>query len=196
MNSRGHNESNRAGSMNNESRASSDSNRDITEGEWFDVVNEFDQVIGRAPRTEVHRRGLLHRAAHVWVFDRNGRVFLQKRSMAKECFPGKWDSSASGHLGVDESYADCAVRELLEELGCIPDDPLEPLFKLSACLETGNEFAWIYRAEDDGPFQLQASEIDDGAWFTEAEIERWMQRAPDDFAGTVRLIWARLHETP
>jgi 16S rRNA (adenine1518-N6/adenine1519-N6)-dimethyltransferase len=71
--------------------------------ELFDVVNERDEVIGQAPRREVHRRGLRHRAVHVMIFDRRGRVFLQKRSARKDCHPYRWDSSAAGHLqvGVD-----------------------------------------------------------------------------------------------
>ena len=45
--------------------------------EFFDVVNECDEVIGRAPRREVHARDLLHRAIHVLVFNARGEVFLQ-----------------------------------------------------------------------------------------------------------------------
>ena len=45
--------------------------------EWFDVVNERDEVIGRELRQNVHARGLWHRAVHVLVFDGAGRVFVQ-----------------------------------------------------------------------------------------------------------------------
>jgi len=79
--------------------------------EYFDVVDASDQVIGRERRSEVHRRGLFHRAVHVLVFDSHGRLFLQKRSAAKDTFPRKWDSSSSGHLGCGEDYDSCAVRE-------------------------------------------------------------------------------------
>ena len=85
--------------------------------EIFDVVNECDEIIGRETRRAVHRLGLKHRAVHVLLFNGRGEVFLQKRSMAKDCFPGVWDSSASGHLDSGEDYDACAVRELREELG-------------------------------------------------------------------------------
>jgi len=62
----------------------------------FDVVNDRDEVIGQERRPEVHRLGLRHRAAHVLVFNARGELFLQKRSMTKDTFPGAWDSSASG----------------------------------------------------------------------------------------------------
>src|SRR3954468_19781087 len=122
--------------------------------EIFDVVNERDEVIGQERRSEVHRLGLQHRAGHLLVFNGRGEVFLQKRSMAKDTFPGAWDSSASGHLDTGETYDDCAVREVREELGLSLAEPPRRLFKLAACLETGQEHVWVYRHKAEGPFQL------------------------------------------
>ena len=123
-------------------------------------------MIGQLPRPIVHRDGHKHRAVHVLVFDTRGRIFLQKRSMTKDTFPGAWDSSASGHLDSGEDYGTCAVRELREELGLSAPTPPVPLFKISACAETGQEFVWAYRCQSEGPFTLQASEIERGGWFT------------------------------
>src|SRR5690606_15702831 len=80
--------------------------------ELFDVVNERDEVTGRATRKAVHRERLLHRAVHALAFDREGRVFLQKRSLLKDTSPGCWDSSCSGHLDSGEPYDIAVVREL------------------------------------------------------------------------------------
>ena len=85
--------------------------------EWFDVVDRNDTVIGRASREEVHQNGLLHRSAHLLVFDGSGRVLLQKRSEGKDRFPGRWDSSVSGHVDSGEGYDQCIVREAMEEIG-------------------------------------------------------------------------------
>ena len=52
--------------------------------EIFDVVDANDQVIGQQPRSEVHRLGLRHRAIHLLVFNAQGELFLQKRSMKKD----------------------------------------------------------------------------------------------------------------
>src|SRR3984957_10973987 len=113
--------------------------------EIFDVVNDRDEVIGQRARREVHRLGLKHRAVHVLVFNRRGEVFLQKRSMIKDTFPGTWDSSASGHVDTGEDYDACAVRELGEELGLVIAAAPARLFKIPACAETGEEFCWVYR---------------------------------------------------
>ena len=160
--------------------------------EIFDVVNERDEVIGQERRSEVHRLGLQHRAVHVLVFNARGEVFLQKRSMKKDTFPGAWDSSASGHLDAGEEYDACAVRELWEEIGLRADRPLTRLFKLDACAETGQEFVWVYRYESEGPFALHPAEIDDGNWFAPEALTKWMAERPGDFARSLLFIWQRL----
>jgi isopentenyldiphosphate isomerase len=159
--------------------------------EIFDVVNEHDEVIGLAPRREVHARGLLHRATHVLVFNSRGQIFLQKRSMRKDRQPGVWDSSASGHVDSGEDYDTCAVRELREELGWRIAKPPERLFKLNACTETDQEFVWVYHCQSEGPFELNAGEIERGNWFGPEEVTLWINERPQDFASALRLIWRK-----
>jgi isopentenyldiphosphate isomerase len=159
--------------------------------ELFEVVNDQDQVLELRPRAEVHRLGLKHRAVHVLVFNSRGEVFLQKRSLTKDCFPGTWDSSASGHVAPAETYDACATRELEEELGWKSAVPPRRLFKLAACAETGQEFVWVYQVEAEGPFRLHPEEISAGGWFAPDEVSRWLRERPQDFAGAVPLIWNR-----
>jgi isopentenyl-diphosphate Delta-isomerase len=158
----------------------------------FDVVNERDEVVGRAPRAEVHAKGLMHRAVHVLVFNKRGEVFLQKRSMKKDRQPGKWDSSASGHVDSGEDYDACAARELEEEIGWKSANPLQRLFKLAASPETDQEHVWIYRCEGEGPFTLAAEEVDEGAWYTVGAVDGWLQKTPKDFAPAFVAIWQNL----
>jgi isopentenyldiphosphate isomerase len=160
--------------------------------EIFDIVNERDEIIGHRPRFEVHRDGLKHRAVHVLVFNTRGEVFLQKRSMTKDTFPGAWDSSSSGHVDSGEEYDACAVRELREELGLVIDAPPRRLFKIDACHETEQEFVWVYRVESDGPFTLHPEEIDCGGWFAPAHLHNWVKKRPGDFASGFVFIWEKL----
>lgn len=157
--------------------------------EIFDIVNDRDEVIGRLPRSQVHREGRKHRATHILVFNSRGDVFLQKRSMKKDNSPGVWDSSASGHLDSGEEYDACAVRELREELGLEAKTEPTRLFKVAACPETGQEFVWAYRLESEGPFILHPDEIDAGGWFAPMHIDQWIKNCPDDFAGGFLLVW-------
>ncbi len=160
--------------------------------EIFDVVNAEDQVIGRQPRSEVHRLGLMHRAVHVLVFNARREIFLQKRSMKKDRQPGLWDSSASGHVDSGEDYDTCAVRELGEELGLNVASVPQRLFKLAACPETDQEHVWVYRCTAEGPFTLHPDEIETGAWFTPDAVTAWMRSRPGDFASALRYLWPQL----
>jgi len=157
--------------------------------EWFDVVNDRDEVIGRELRRTVHARGLWHRAVHVLVFNRAGHVFLQKRSMLKDLSPGLWDSSCSGHLDSGEDYDAAAVRELAEEIGLTVPTPPPRWFRINACAETGWEFVWIYRLAHEGPFTLHPEEIETGAWIAPAELMTRIAARPEDYCPSFKLLW-------
>lgn len=171
--------------------------------ELFDVVDELDRVIGQAPRREVHARSLRHRAVHVFVVNRAGEVFLHQRSLAKDTFPGLWNSSCAGHVSAGDDYDETVERELEEELGCRPAEAAgsgEPalqgrptrLFKIEARPETGQEFVWVYRAEAEGPFALNPTEIQRGAWLAPAAIDAWVARVPEEFAASFVFLWPRV----
>jgi len=78
--------------------------------ELLDVVDDRDQVIGTLTRGEIHRRELKHRSVHVLVFDGDGSVLLQKRSMEKDECAGMWDTSCAGHVESGQDYAEMIYR--------------------------------------------------------------------------------------
>ena len=166
----------------------------VTE-EIFDVVDAGDEVIGQAPRAEVHRMGWRHRAAHILVFNSRGEVFVQQRSLAKDMSPGQWDTSAAGHLDTGETYDACALRELGEELGIVPEGPLERLFKCEASPATGMEFCWVYRITHDGLLTWQQSELRGGGWFQPEAVDAWRCARPQEFTGAFHLIWEQFRGT-
>src|SRR4051812_35571912 len=61
------------------------------------LVDEDDAPLGHAPKLEVHRRGLRHRAFSVFAFDADGSLLLQRRAAAKYHSPGLWSNTACGH---------------------------------------------------------------------------------------------------
>ncbi len=159
--------------------------------EWLDVVDEEDNVVGRERRGFIHARGLMHRSAQVLVFNSKGELFLQKRSVNKDEFPGLWDSSAAGHLDPGEEYRACALRELAEELGFVPDRPPEQLFKLPAGPDTGFEHCTVFRCLHDGPMTLCAEEVDDGKWVAPGAMDRLVRDPAARLTPAIRDIWRR-----
>lgn len=159
--------------------------------ELFDVVDGQDRVVGQAPRREVHARHLLHRAVHVLIHNAEGQVFLQRRSLQKDTFPGCWDSSCSGHLDAGEDYLTAARRELGEELGCRNvSQPFKRITKLPASAATGWEFIEIFLLGPmTGPFALNPEEITEGRWILPDELEAELRDFPQNFASALRHLW-------
>jgi isopentenyldiphosphate isomerase len=85
--------------------------------EILEVVDKYGNVLKLAKRSEIHRNpSLIHRVVHVLVFDKKGRLLLQKRSLNKDVAPGKWDTSVGGHVNPGEDILEAAKREMKEEL--------------------------------------------------------------------------------
>jgi 16S rRNA (adenine1518-N6/adenine1519-N6)-dimethyltransferase len=161
-------------------------------GERFDVVDEQDQVLGTASRHEVHSLKKRHRAVHVFVLNRNGELFLQRRSRWKDVAPGLWDSSAAGHVDCGQSYDETAIRELSEELGI--EAPLQFHSKLSPSEGTGHEFVAFYTSSHEGPFRLPPGEIECGEWFHPDLLAQWIAARPGDFASGFLECWKRWND--
>lgn len=83
-----------------------------------DILKIYDQDlnnIGRATREEVHTQGLLHQVAHVWMFqpkEDDTYIMIQKRSLDRELYPGKYDLIQTTHFDPDESYEEAIVDSL------------------------------------------------------------------------------------
>lgn len=159
----------------------------------FDIVNDRDEVIGKAPRSVVHREGHLHRAAHIWLLHSSGEILIQLRSAAKDRHPRTWDSSASGHVDSGEDYATAAHRECCEELG-LPAAPA--LVEIASCTDTrelDQEFVRVYRGHCEGPFSPRAGEVDELKWIKPEDLGAWMEREPGAFAPSFLHLWNKYH---
>ncbi|MEM6601743.1 MAG: NUDIX domain-containing protein [Verrucomicrobiota bacterium] len=159
----------------------------------FDIVDEHDQVIGSAPRSEVHARGARHRAVHIFVFNSQGEILLQLRSAAKDKHPRTWDTSCCGHVDSGETYDIAAAREFQEELGPETLPELQAVAKCDACTETGQEFVTVYRTTCEGPFHPCPREIDQLRWVTAAEMEREFKTTPESYAPALPYLWKKYH---
>lgn len=162
--------------------------------ELLAVVDENDQVIGEQRRDVIHRDQLKHRAVHVFVMNRKGELFLQKRSRLKDKCPGLWDSSAAGHVDAGEDYPTCAIRELEEELGLSDHQVLE-VGRLGAHANTGWEHVRLYATLIEGVIRFPCVEIEYGQWFTMEQIESWVSKIPEDFAPGFVACWKLWKET-
>jgi 16S rRNA (adenine1518-N6/adenine1519-N6)-dimethyltransferase len=149
-------------------------------GELLAVVDQEDRPLEAMDRATIHREKLLHRAVHILLVSHRGELLLQKRSYRKDRFPRRWDSSAAGHVDAEESYQDCATRELQEEIGV--ETALAKLGRLPASEATDHEFIEIFAGIHDGPFHWNQHEIETGGFFKLDMVDVWIAARPQDFA--------------
>ncbi len=145
--------------------------------ELFDIVDTKGTVIGQAPRSECHGNPeLIHRSIHVLLWNKEGRLFMQKRSMNKDTEPGKWDTSMGGHVAAGETIEEALERELMEELG-IQVCEARPEFLYSFMYTNGfeTEMVFTYTTEWNGPIEIQEEEIEQGRFWSREEIEEKLQ---------------------
>lgn len=139
--------------------------------EYFPLVTENGEVIGKATRQECHcGTFLLHPVVHLHVFNSQGELFLQKRALDKDIQPGKWDTSVGGHVDFGEEIREALFREVREELGI---ENFEPKFisryKYVSNIEA--ELIHSYYIIYDGQFQIDPIEISEGRFWKITEIE-------------------------
>jgi len=158
--------------------------------EMLDIVDEADEVVAQATRAAVHAGNHLHRATHMLLQNSRGQVFVQLRSKTKDMNPGLWDTSAAGHVDAGESYLDCAVRELQEELGVTAQaDQLQEFMRVAPSADNGFEFVRVYWVKSDDPITLEPDEIDDGRWLSIGDLENWLAERPEEFTPDFHHIW-------
>ena len=92
------------------------------------LVNEHDEVIGQMEKMEVHRKGLLHRAFSIFIFDETGKMLLQQRAAVKYHGALLWTNTCCSHPFPGEEVKQAAYRRLKEEMGF--EAPLRHLFSL------------------------------------------------------------------
>lgn len=154
--------------------------------EKCDVVDREDRVIKVQKRDFVHVNKLRHRAIHLWIFNKKGELFLQKRSRWKSNHPSLWCSSVAGHVDAGEDYLTGARRELKEELGVTLE--LHLFHHIVASPETGEEFIQCFYGRSEGPFKMATNELETGAFFSREVIGRWITAAPGEFTPVFKIL--------
>ena len=85
--------------------------------EMIDVLNENGIKTGEIlPRSEIHKKGLWHRAIVVAIVNEKNEILLQQRSANKDKNPGLWDISVAGHISSGQDALSAATREINEEV--------------------------------------------------------------------------------
>lgn len=145
--------------------------RDTKAAEMLPVVDTNGTVIGQASRAWCHSgQKPLHPVVHLHIINRMGELYVQRRSMEKDLYPGRWDTAVGGHIGYGESIVEALFREAGEELGFYDFNPVHItsyVFESDTEKELINVFAAV------GNFTLHPDlfEVAEGRFWSMQEIE-------------------------
>ena len=156
------------------------------------LVTESDEIIGQMDKVAAHRgEGKLHRAISVYLFRvRDGalQVLLQQRSGQKIVGAHQWANTCCGNVLPGETYEECALRRLREELGIEGVLP-EPVHKFRYQVQCNAEFSeneidQVYAGWYEGEVSPNPDEVEAVAWqdWEEFTSEKWRQKGEKDWA--------------
>lgn len=143
---------------------------EVSAGETFEdviLVDPHDREIGREEKLSAHKRGVLHRAFSVMIWDGAGRMLLQQRAIGKYHSGGLWTNACCGHPRPGESGIDAAARRLFEEMGFRADLAHLGALTYRADLDRGlieHELVHVFRGAHDGPLLPDPAECDGYSW--------------------------------
>src|SRR6476469_10091464 len=115
-------------------------------------------------KMEAHKRGLLHRAFSIFIFDARGEMLLQQRALSKYHSAGLWSNSCCSHPLPGEEVKEAATRRLNEELGF--ETSLGKIFDFiyRVLFENGlveNAFDHVFVGHYDGEIKVDLEEVND-----------------------------------
>ncbi len=154
------------------------------------LVDTNDQPTGTAGKMEAHRKGLLHRAFSVFIFNAKGEMLLQQRAKDKYHSPGLWTNACCSHPFPGEDTREAAGRRLQEELGF--NTPLQENFSFiyKADFENGlteHEFDHVFTGIYDGAINANQMEVQQYKFTPLEEILSDVEDNPGNYT-----VWFKL----
>ena len=168
------------------------------------LVNEQDLPIGSGEKLDIHRRGLLHRAFSVFLYDRAARkTLLQFRARGKYHSGGLWTNSCCSHFRAGETAEESIRGSLLRELGLsVPSleirdsgagSPADPgilwhggSFLYQASFPDGMseheiDHVYVLPCLEQPLNATNPEEIEDWQWIRLDDLLSWRQEHPEQF---------------
>ena len=156
------------------------------------LVNESDEEIGTMDKMEAHKKGLLHRAFSIFIFNSRGEMLLQQRAEEKYHSPGLWTNACCSHPLPGEATLSAAERRLYEELGF--RTTLDKLFSFTykSVFDNGlteHEFDHVYAGTYDGDIYPDINEVMNYEYRPLSWIDRELEKYPEKFTTWFRIAF-------
>ena len=155
------------------------------------LVDINDNQIGLMPKMEAHRKGVLHRAFSVIIFNNDGEMLLQKRASTKYHTPNLWSNTCCSHQRENEDNISAGKRRLNEEMGFITQlyDFESFIYKVSfsnGLIE--HEFDHILVGIYNGLPNINLDEVDEWKWISIDELVNDMKDNSEKYTAWFKII--------
>ncbi len=155
------------------------------------LVDEQDNELGSMEKMEAHRKGVLHRAFSVLLFNSKGEMLLQKRSSSKYHSAGLWTNTCCSHPKPAEPIEVAVRRRLKEEMGIDiqPEYAYSFLYKVvldNELIEHELDYVFIGMFENEPV--VNSNEVENWRYANLAEIKEDMRQNPRVYTHWFKLI--------
>ncbi len=155
------------------------------------IVDENDKIVGTETKEKCHeRKGILHRAFTVFLFNDKGQLLIQKRSKLKKLWPGYWENSCSSHPLKGESYVRAGERRLKEELRISCRLKFLDKFQYQAFYKnvgSENEICAILIGKYNGKIKPNPKEVAAWKWIGLEELEKEIEKNPQKYTPWLKI---------
>ena len=155
------------------------------------LVDELDNVVGSMDKMEAHRKGILHRAFSILIFNSGGELLLQKRSKDKYHSGGLWTNACCSHPAPDESMEDATRKRLKHEMGI----DLQPEFAYKFIYESKldkdlieHELDYVFTGVYNGIPVVNKTEVEDWKFVEVKSLRKDIDQHPDRYTVWFKLI--------
>ena len=161
------------------------------------LVDELDQPLGTMEKMEAHRKGVLHRAFSVFIFNSKGEMLLQQRAKSKYHSAGLWTNACCSHPRPGEDIATAATRRLNEELGFTTTLKKVFDFIYRSSFENGLtefEFDHVFVGQYDDEINPDKHEVNDFCFKTIEEINASLISHPEKYTAWFRIAFPKIEK--
>ena len=155
------------------------------------LVDRNDKKIGLMPKMEAHKKGALHRAFSVFIFNNKKELMLQKRNKNKYHSPSLWTITCCSHLRDEESNTGAGKRRLLEEMGFCVELNVIGSFIYNIEFDNGlieHELDHILVGKYNGNVKMNTDEVDDWKWLSLDNIKDDIKIRPENYTEWFKII--------
>jgi len=146
-------------------------------------------------KMEAHRKGLLHRAFSIFIFNSAGEMLLHKRADGKYHCGGMWTNAVCSHPRPEENQSSALKRKMRQEMGFSTE--VSKAFDLTyrSNLDNGlieHEYDEVFYGLYDGELSPNPEEVQAYRYSSIQEIREEIRLNPDLFTPWFKLLFERM----